>query len=64
MQKELTASEAVYGFCGWLTTRGEITIMSSYHDSASIAELVSMFCEKNKLKSPREDWTKNLTHPD
>ena len=63
MSDKLIASEALYGFCAWLTTREEITVMSSRHDSAPIATLVSQFCDKNKLVKPREGWDKNLIHP-
>lgn len=64
MTDKLIASEALYGFCGWLTTRKEKTIMSSKNDSAPIAALVSQFCDENKLMKPREGWDKNLIHPD
>ena len=61
--KTLNASEAIYGFCGWLTTRKEKTIMSSRNDAAPIAELIKEFCKANKLKEPRDNWEKNLIHP-
>ena len=63
MSDKLIASEALYGFCGWLSTRKEITVVSSHHDAAPIAELVRIFCEENKLTEPREGWDKNLIHP-
>ena len=59
----LSGSEAIYGFCGWLTMRGERTVMSASDDTAPIADLIKRFCGKNKLPEPREDWAKNLTHP-
>lgn len=59
----MNASEALYGFCGWLTSRKEKTIMSSSDDAAIIADLVNKFCEENNLSPPREDWEKNLIHP-
>lgn len=61
---QLTGSEAVFGFAAWLTTRIEITMMSSRHDSAPIAELVSEFIDTNGLEDPRENWEKILKHPD
>ncbi len=64
MMDKLTASEAVYGFCGWLTTREEKTIMSSADDAAPIASLIDQFCRKNKLKEPREGWDNNLINID
>lgn len=60
---EMTGSEAIFGFCGWLTTRKEKTIMSASDDVAGIAELIKEFCEINKLTKPRNDWAKLLTHP-
>jgi hypothetical protein len=60
---KLTASEALYGFCGWLTTRDEKTIMSASDDAAPIPVLIRQFCETNGLKDPRKYWHKMLTHP-
>lgn len=61
---ELTASEALFGFCGWLTTRKTVTKMSSKHDAGVIAELIKEFCEINKLTEPRKNWDKLFIHPD
>ena len=63
MKKELSGSEALYGFCGWLTTRKERTVMSSKDNCSPIADLIKEFCETNKLKEPRQNWDKYLTHP-
>ena len=63
MNKELNASEAVYGFAAWLTTRAEKTIMSASDDAAPIAELVKRFCEENSLPEISEQWPLNLIHP-
>jgi len=60
---KLTASEAVFGFCGWLTTRKKKTVMSSSDDCAGIADLAADFCEANKLAEPRDHWEHNLIHP-
>ena len=63
MKDKLTASEALYGFCGWLTTRDEKTVMSASDDASPIPELIEKFCRTNGLKEPKSDWIKNLTHP-
>lgn len=63
MKNELSGSEAVYGFCAWLTTRKEKTVMSSSDECGCIAELVKEFCEVNKLTEPRDLWSDLLTHP-
>lgn len=60
---KLTASEALYGFCGWLTTRDEKTVMSASDDAAPIPVLIKKFCDTNRLEDPRVDWHKMLTHP-
>jgi len=60
---KLNASEAVYGFAGWLTTRKEKTVMGSNIDCAPIADLVGEFCKVNKLDDPSENWPNNLVHP-
>lgn len=62
-QDKLTASEALYGFCGWLTSREEKTIMSATDECGIIARLVETFCKENKLKPPRSGWETNLIHP-
>ena len=59
----LTGSEAIFGFCGWLTSRKERTIMSGSNDSAVIVELITKFCNENKLSDPRDNYTDYLTLP-
>ncbi len=60
---KLTASEAIYGFCGWLTARNEKTIMSASDDAAPTVDLIQQFCDTNKLAEPRKGWNSNLIHP-
>lgn len=64
MRDELTASEALFGFVGWLTTQADQTVMSGHDDMGRIAELVDLFCKTNKLSEPRVNWDENLEHPD
>ena len=64
MPTELTASEALYGFVGWLTTRMETTKMGAEHDAAGIADLVKTFCDANDLSDPGEGWEQRLVHPE
>ena len=61
--KTLTASEAVYGFCAWLTTRKERTTMSSEDNAAPVCDLIQMFCEENDLPDPRENYAEYLRMP-
>lgn len=59
----LTGSEAIFGFCAWLTTKKEKTIMSSSDDTAPIVELIKTFCDENELPEPRNNYTDYLTMP-
>lgn len=59
----LNASEAVYGFAAWLTTREEKTVLSATDDAAPICELVDRFCRANNLSGVTDQWPNNLIHP-
>ncbi len=61
--RKMSASEALFGFCGWLTSRKEQVIMSASDDCGLIAGLVDRFCKENKLPEPRDGWSRNLIHP-
>ncbi|HJO56170.1 MAG TPA: hypothetical protein QF423_05805 [Candidatus Scalindua sp.] len=61
--KKLTASEALYGFCAWLTTSKEVTEMGSSKDSAPVVDLIERFVKANQLEEPREDYCEILTYP-
>ncbi len=63
VEETLSASEALYGFCGWLTTQNAVTKMSRSHDAGCIATLIDTFCKKNNLPEPRGHWEKQLEHP-
>jgi hypothetical protein len=60
VKEEISASEALYGFCGWLTTRDEPVTMSAKHNAAIVAELVDEYIQKQKLKEPKDHWEKQL----
>lgn len=62
--EKLTASEALYGFCGWLTTQEDITELGSEKDCALIAQKIEKFCTTNGLEDPRVGWNKILKHPE
>lgn len=62
-QDNLKASEALYGFAGWLTGRKQPVIFSSRHNAAVAAELVNEFCKANNLSDPDEGWDTRLIHP-
>ena len=60
---QLSGSEALYGFAGWLTSQDREYVASAHHDATVWADLVSKFCEANKLAPPRHDWQVLLNHP-
>jgi hypothetical protein len=61
--RTLSPSEALFGFCGWLTTRDKITRMGLVCECSEIPDLIVEFCEFNNLPMPEHDWHKNLNHP-
>lgn len=61
---ELSASEALYGFGGWLTSSDKVLTISAKHDAGIVAELVGRFCEANGLEEPREGWEKRFVFPE
>lgn len=63
MVDKLSASEAVYGFVGWLTGGPRAVTMSAKHDAALPCELVAQFCEQNELADPKEGWKTGLVYP-
>ena len=60
MSNKLNPKEALYGFCGWLTTRKEKTAMSASDDAAPIPELIEKFAKVNNLDDVSKDWPDNL----
>lgn len=63
MEDKLTASEAIYGFMAWLSTRKEVVKIGSSEECSPLPVLVGTFCDENKLKKPRKGWENNLIHP-
>lgn len=59
---ELNASEALYGFVAWLTTRQQTTTFSSRHGVEEGLDMVKRFCFANDLSDPRDGWSTHL-HP-
>ena len=59
----LSASEALYGFMGWLSGREEQVVISSKDDCSPMVRLINEFCEVNDLEAPRHKWDQNLIHP-
>ena len=61
---KLNASEALYAFGAWLTTRDESITMSGHDDAAPVAEAIALFCEENNLADPRPGWEHNISFPE
>ena len=60
----LNATEALFGFCGWLTSRETKTVMSETDDASTVVELINRFIQANNLPSDcRNGWDKMLVHP-
>lgn len=62
-EMELSASEAVYGFCAWLTTQPGIIKMGASENYTPVLDAVGVFCKENNLPEPRDGWEKVLKHP-
>ncbi len=60
---QLSGSEAVMGFLGWLTTRDITTVIGRDTLGGEAIELWEQFCDANGLSKPRESWHELLTHP-
>lgn len=64
MDERMSASEAIFGFMAWLTTRDETLVVGvTYATSAEVVDLIGKFCETNDLAEPRDGWEENLVHP-
>lgn len=65
VNNELTASEAVCSFSGWLSTRSEEICFGKSHPSDVVAAVVGKFIDANNLVEPRSDkWPGNAVNPD
>lgn len=60
---ELSGSEALFGFCGWLTTRDQKTVMSAKDNAGDIVQKIGKFMKANKMENPKDGWEKALKHP-
>uniref|UniRef100_A0A6M3K5Q6 Uncharacterized protein n=1 Tax=viral metagenome TaxID=1070528 RepID=A0A6M3K5Q6_9ZZZZ len=63
MSNQLTASEAIFGFCAWITTRKEKLSVGANEDCSPIVKLIDEFCGINDLEEPRENYTDYLDMP-
>ena len=63
IKQSMNRSQRLFGFCGWLTTRPEATVMRSSAECGGIANKIRQFIQTNDLPEVRDDWTDELTHP-
>jgi len=52
----LTASESIYAFNAWLTTRNAKVKLGAKYDCVPIITLIDEFCKVNNLQKPRENY--------
>lgn len=62
-ENKLSASEAVFGFVSWITTRAREVVAGASRDAAPWADIVQQFIDENDLEEPRRNWTDYLVHP-
>lgn len=60
---KISASEALFGFMGWLTSLETPVTFSARDYAGTAAELVGEFCKANNLAEPREGWHENFVYP-
>lgn len=60
-EEQLTGSETLFGFIGWLSTQKYVPPIGKHHDCAIWADLVDRFCKSNELNEPREGWEALMT---
>jgi hypothetical protein len=53
---ELSASEAIYAFAGWLSSRSEAVLVGAVHDCSPLAKAIEDFCQEQGLPEPRPGW--------
>ena len=58
--EELSASEALYGMFGWLTTRKTPISLGAAHECGEPVTLIDKYIKTQKLKQPRNGWDKKL----
>jgi len=59
----LSASEALWGFVGWITAADKKLVASCKHDAATWARLVDEFARVNRLPNPEPGWPSRVKYP-
>ncbi len=63
-ENELSASEAIWGFVGFLTSLEEPVTMSASDGATRPAELAGAFIRANGLTEPRKGWEHSQKWPE
>ena len=61
--REVFASEALFGFVGWLITLDNKIITSAKHDATIWTKLIDEYCRANNFQPPRNNYHKLLVVP-
>lgn len=61
--KELSASEALFGFGAWLTARSKPITFGATYNAGPMAQLINEFSRANNLNPPRNGWNNLLVMP-
>lgn len=61
---KLSAIEAIYAFSAWLTGSKEKIVLGGNSNCSTIAELVGIFAETNRLGRCADGWTSHVVMPD
>ncbi|MHA1702050.1 MAG: hypothetical protein ACTSWK_07270 [Promethearchaeota archaeon] len=59
----LTATEAIFAFCAWLTTRKETIKIGSNIHIGPVVDAINQFMETNNLPDPRGNYTDYFVMP-
>lgn len=59
--KQISASEALYAFTGWLTTRDRAIMMSAHHNAGAVAEILAVFLQVQGIPAPGNNWDHKFT---
>ena len=61
--KRLSASEALYTFCAWLSTREQAVVMGCDHEVGEVPYLIESFIDGNGLDQPRDGFEDLIIFP-
>jgi hypothetical protein len=61
--ENMKATDALFGFAAWLTTREEVVAFGGSESAAPAAELVGKFVEANDLGEPSPEYPESFVMP-